>query len=220
MSEDVSATMRVGITVILVASLVATVLNLMVMSNQLITQGQASLQSGVESVAAQEFTKFDNKKLSGIEVMTALELFSSRDIAIIIQTKAMASLVGEDAALDYCALVTKDGKISSSSNMPDKYELKSSTSEPWNAIVTEQAPICYYVTFGEDTNCSVQRTQEGSRYKAYLHMDGGLVDTNFNIRNTQELGNPGFVLSSGRFTSTLIEDVNGEVIGILFKQIK
>lgn len=55
MSEDVSATMRVGITVILVAALVAVVLNLMVMSNSLLNNGQTTLQSGIDSVSAQEF---------------------------------------------------------------------------------------------------------------------------------------------------------------------
>lgn len=87
MSEDVSATMRVGITVILVAALVATVLNLMVMSNSLLSGGQTTLQSGIDSVSQQEFASYNNTKVSGTQVNTALSLFQGRDVAIIIQTK-------------------------------------------------------------------------------------------------------------------------------------
>lgn len=87
MSEDVSATMRVGITVILVAALVATVLNLMVMSNSLLSGGQTTLQSGIDSVSQQEFAAYNNTKVSGTQVNTALSLFQGRDVAILIQTK-------------------------------------------------------------------------------------------------------------------------------------
>ena len=73
MSEDVSATMRVGITVILVAALVATVLNLMVMSNSLLSGGQTTLQSGIDSVSTQEFASYDNTKVSGIVCKTYID---------------------------------------------------------------------------------------------------------------------------------------------------
>lgn len=221
MSEDVSATMRVGITVILVASLIATVLNLMIMSNTLISSGQANLQSGIEAVSAQEFTPYDNKKIAGTQVITALDLFNSRDVAIVIQTKAIAELFGEDAALNYFGLVTKDGKSSTNTNTPDHYELGKSVPGDWSSVVTTQSTECYYVTFGDDVSSKAIYRKEGeSNYTATLHMSDGLVDYNFNIRNTQENGNPGYVRDSARFTSTLIKDSNGETIGIFFKQIQ
>lgn len=103
MSEDVSATMRVGITVILVAALVATVLNLMVMSNSLLTGGQTTLQSGIDSVSQQEFAAYNNSKVSGTQVNTAINLFQGRDIAICIQTKTFKDLVcpGADQGSGY-----------------------------------------------------------------------------------------------------------------------
>lgn len=92
MSEDVSATMRVGITVILVAALVATVLNLMVMSNSILSGGQTTLQSGIDSVSTQEFAPYDNTKVSGTQVCTALSLFQGRDVAVVIETKAFSKI--------------------------------------------------------------------------------------------------------------------------------
>ena len=112
MSEDVSATMRVGITVILVAALVATVLNLMVMSNSLLTGGQTTLQSGIDSVSQQEFAAYNNTKVSGTQVNTALSLFQGRDVAICIQTKTFKELVcgtaaqGEGYFMNYGAIIS------------------------------------------------------------------------------------------------------------------
>lgn len=115
MSEDVSATMRVGITVILVAALVAVVLNLMVMSNSLLSGGQTTLQSGVDSVSQQEFAAYNNTKVSGTQVNTALSLFQGRDVAILIQTKALREAVhgtgttadGTGFYMNYGALISE-----------------------------------------------------------------------------------------------------------------
>lgn len=118
MSEDVSATMRVGITVILVAALVATVLNLMVMSNSLLTGGQTTLQSGIDSVSQQEFAAYNNSKVSGTQVNTAINLFQGRDIAICIQTKTFKELVCPEAAqgtgffMNYGAILSCDQSTS------------------------------------------------------------------------------------------------------------
>ena len=118
MSEDVSATMRVGITVILVAALVATVLNLMVMSNSLLSGGQTTLQSGIDSVSQQEFASYNNSKVSGTQVNTAINLFQGRDIAILIQTKTFKELTcktaaqGEGYFMNYGAILSCDQSTS------------------------------------------------------------------------------------------------------------
>ena len=223
MSEDVSATMRVGVTVILVAALVATVLNLMVMSNSLITNGTAELQSGIDAIAVKQFDNYDNKKVSGIQVKTALDLFSARDVAIIIQTKALVLETDENTALNYCGLITKDGKApNGDTNLPDKHTPENSTSAPWSSVVSTQSEVAYSVTIGDDTstNASVIKKKGAAYYTGNLHLSDGLVDCNFDKRNTTEKGNAAYILDSARFVSTLIKDTNGEIIGIVFIQVQ
>lgn len=231
MSEDVSATMRVGITVILVAALVATVLNLMVMSNSLLSGGQTTLQSGIDSVSQQEFASYDNTKVSGTQVSTALSLFQGRDVAIIVQTKALAALPSgtmptgassyEEVAINYGALVTSDFKASNSTtNMPKFTD--SITSDP--NIITTVAKTAYLVSFGDvasgGANYAVRRNQGEPYYTAYLHNTNGLVDSSYDIIGTTELGNAAYLLSSARFSSVLIKDPTGSIIGIVFEQIQ
>lgn len=139
MSEDVSATMRVGITVILVAALVATVLNLMVMSNSLLSGGQTTLQSGIDSVSQQEFASYNNTKVSGTQVNTALSLFQGRDVAILIQTKTFKENHCPNAAtgmgfyMNYGALLS----YNASSSVPTR---------GWNATVAKDTTTGQTVT--------------------------------------------------------------------------
>lgn len=218
MSEDVSATMRVGITVILVAALVATVLNLMVMSNSLLSGGQTTLQSGIDSVSTQEFASYDNTKVSGTQVSTALSLFQGRDVAIIIQTKALAELGSgwTTKALNYGALVTSDGKASNgTTNMPGK------VANTETNIITTQAKTAYAVEFSDSTASgkAIVRLDGSPNYTAYLHNTSGLVDSCYDIIGTTELGNAAYILSSARFSSVLIKDPTGSIVGIFFKQL-
>lgn len=237
MSEDVSATMRVGITVILVAALVATVLNLMVMSNSLLSGGQTTLQGGIDSVSQQEFASYDNTKVSGTQVATALSLFQGRDVAIIIQTKALSKLDGtppsgvtgvsgwSNTAINYGALVTKDFK--SSDGDGNKPFLMNSSNANTN-IITTVAKTAYLVSFGDvtvdgsgdGTNAAIRRNAGEPYYTAYLHNSNGLVDASYDIIGTTELGNAAYLLSSARFSSVLIKDPTGSIIGIVFEQIQ
>lgn len=223
MSEDVSATMRVGITVILVAALVATVLNLMVMSNSLLSGGQTTLQSGIDSVSTQEFASYDNTKVSGTQVSTALSLFQGRDVAILVQTKAFAEAAdgGADKAINYGAILTRDGKSSSPNNMPAKQTYASNTSSTY---LTPQAKTAYIVTFSDtDTdaaNTAIVRKAGAANYEGHLHNSNGLVDSSYDIIGTTELGNSAYLLSSSRFSSVLIKDPTGSIIGIFFKQLQ
>lgn len=221
MSEDVSATMRVGITVILVAALVATVLNLMVMSNSLLSGGQTTLQSGIDSVSTQEFASYDNTKVSGTQVSTALSLFQGRDVAIVIQTKAFAEAEdgGADKAINYGAILTNDGNSSTPNNMPAKLTYSTGTT---STFLTLQAKTAYVVNFSDTSqpNTAIVRKAGAANYEGYLHNSNGLVDSSYDMIGTTELGNSAYLLSSSRFSSVLIKDPTGSIIGIFFKQLQ
>lgn len=227
MSEDVSATMRVGITVILVAALVATVLNLMVMSNSLLSGGQTTLQSGIDSVSTQEFASYDNTKVSGTQVTTALSMFQGRDIAIVIQTKAFAVL-GKDLAINYGAILTSNGESSTSTNLPGKYA-ETNVGSVIGALdtvkanfITPQAKTAFVIEFADEkkNGVSLWRNAGSPNYSGYLHNTNGMVDSSYDTIGTTELGNAAFLLSSSRFQSVLIKDPTGSIIGIFFKQLQ
>lgn len=236
MSEDVSATMRVGITVILVAALVATVLNLMVMSNSLLSGGQSTLQSGIDSVSQQEFAGFNNVRVTGTQVQTALSLFQGRDIAILVQTKAIADISKStnQVALNYGALLTTNGQAASN-NKPVEIKYKESstpggqgTAEGNNDLIESTkklnvvgatAKSAFPVEFGSADNLAAVQKQGDAVYRGALYSENGLVQSNYDMGGTTQLGNAQYILPSARFNSVLIKDNSDAIIGILFTQI-
>ena len=110
MSEDVSAQVRVGCTIILVAALVAAVLNLMVVAQSILSSGMSTLQAGTERVAVQEFENYNMKKRTGTEVKSAMTLYMNRDIAICVKTLAGDKVNQYGAQLDTTEFKVADGK--------------------------------------------------------------------------------------------------------------
>jgi len=230
LSGNISEAMIIGIAIIMVASLVSTGLNLMVMSNSLLSGGTTTLQSGIDSISTQEFASFDNSKVSGTQVTTALSLFQGRDIAILIQTKAFATITvgtGQPYAskcINYGAIMTSDGKSSNgASNMPARLEFSTaSDTDGSKNFLSAQAKTAYVISWTDGVNASgasIWREQGAANYTGYLHNSNGLVDSSYDTIGTTELGNAAFILSSGRFSSVLIKDPTGSIIGIFFKQL-
>lgn len=235
MSGNISEAMIIGIAIIMVASLVSTGLNLMVMSNSLLSGGTTTLQGGIDAISTQEFALFDNTKVSGTQVTTALSLFQGRDIAIVIQTKALAELKDSAAsngidwksmAINYGAILCGDGNASTASNFPRKFVYNTTTTPTDGSqnFLTPQAKTAYVITFTEDQKPSnkdvaIWREVGAPNYTGFLHNSNGLVDSSYDIIGTTELGNAAYILSSARFSSVLIKDPTGSIIGIVFKQL-
>lgn len=248
MSEDVSATMRVGITVILVAALVATVLNLMVMSNSLLSGGQTTLQSGIDSVSEQEFATYNNTKVSGTQVNTALSLFQGRDVAILIQTKTFKSNYGNNEQsglgpyMNYGALISSNKNTSAATpgfsskgtdengitdsvagkSVTDSITGGSSGNKALATIAGSTAGSYFIVKVVDktvDADGYLYQEQGAPNFTGLLYDKNGIVQSNANIIGCSTLGNPQYLLSSARFQSILIKDATGSIIGIAFYQI-
>lgn len=262
MSGNISEAMIIGIAIIMVASLVSTGLNLMVMSNSLLSGGTTTLQSGIDSISTQEFASFDNTKVSGTQVMTALSQFQGRDIAIVVQTTAFSQINAKvtkganaadsaavningkgsectynELAINYGALLCSDGKSSSGNNNTSVFKYGSTicgyttsdgkseapTATGIGNFLSPQAKTARLVQFVDGAQTedleALYRVDGAPNYTGYLHNSYGLVDTSYDTIGTTELGNAGYILSSARFSSVLIKDPTGSIIGIFFKQL-
>ena len=72
MSEDISGMIRVGVTIILVATLVAVVLNLAVIGQSTLNSGMSNLQAGVTQISQQEFQNYNQRTITGTEVQSVV----------------------------------------------------------------------------------------------------------------------------------------------------
>lgn len=190
MSEDITAQIRTAISVVIAATLVAVVLNLVAMAGSILATGSGTLKSGVDQINVQEWSKYTNANVGGIDVKSAIHLYESRDIAIVIRNSACIKGVAAGTwGYNYGALVegvTLDAGNSSGVVYKRTTPLKKNAGESW--------------------------------YTVNLLYESGAFKTCTNTNGVETTGDTEFVLESARFRSELIKDTNGMIIGICFTQ--
>ena len=207
MVAEVSDMTKTGATIMLVAALLAIILNIMAMSTSILNSGQNALQSGTDAIAGTQYAPYDNKKVTGAMVITALNTFQGQDVAICVQTYAIRKTLGKDAYINYGGLLAKNMENGSSPT-------KCTNNTVVNTIVGEAYQIAVGTTSGD------MRQQSGQPwYEGLLFVQNGIVSVNYNIKGLSAAGNPQQVLAGSRYSSTLIKDVTGNIIGIVFTQV-
>lgn len=192
MSEDVSSQIRVGVTVILVAALVAVVLNLMVVSQSILGSGMGTLQSGVDRITNQEFESYNQKKLSGTVVKSTLALYEGRDIAILTRPLSCVNNTAAGTwAYNYGSLLK--GSVQDSGN---------------------DSGLVYKLS------TALVKKAGDSFYTNNLELESGMIPTNNNTKGVATTGDTEFILESARYRSELIKDETGTIVGIIFTQLQ
>lgn len=191
MSEDISASVRTGITVILVAALVAVILNLMVVAQSIMGSGQTKLQSGVDQINMQEFETYNQKKVSGTSVKSAISLYDGRDVAILVRNNSCINGTnGAPWAFNYGSVLNKAQKDASN-----------------------DTGLVYIV------NAAITKNTGDAYYTENLLNENGLIPACNNIKGINTTGDTEFILESARFRSELVKDNTGTIVGILFTQL-
>ena len=192
MSEDVSSQVRTGVTIILVAALVAAILNLLVVAQSILNSGMSTLQSGVNQITQQEYNTYNQTKITGTEVRSALALYQGRDIAIVIRTNACkdASLGANSWGYVYGSLLD-DAVLDTANTSGTLYKLTDA--------LDKSAGDAFYTA-------------------EYLYLNG-VIQSSHDTTGVMTTGDTEFVLPGARFRSELIKNSTGTIVGICFTQI-
>lgn len=188
MNEDLSATIRTGVTVVIVAALVSTVLSLMVVAQTILTSGQGTLQAGVDRVSLQQYELYNGGSQSGTDVKAAISLYASQDIAILVHTKTTPA----NKWWNYNSLLETATSVSG---------VKANGVEVTAYQATLTAPAA-----------------GNSYYTAELKVNNGMIQYNGDKKGITTKGADQYILDSARFSSMLIKDKNELIIGIVFTQ--
>ena len=211
MDENIVASIKLGVSVILVAALVATVLSLTVIANSIMGSGQMTLQSGVDTISVQEYEKYNAKTVSGVDVVSALSLYKGRDIAIIIQTRVCrtaghwgynyGAMLGEIADI-----TTGIATFESSTTKGSQYAIGMNQYDPDADLSGQTALTDFYMAAGD------------SNFTGALLYKNGMPQYNNDTLGIESTGDPEYILKSAKFTAYLIKDNTGGIIGIYFSQ--
>ena len=203
----------------------------------------STLQTGTAQISAQEFDKYNNKKVSGTEVNSAISLYSGRDLALVVRTSSCANMSihnGTDGdtdtgnnmdhipwAYNYGALLSNDASFANSNT---KQEFSNINGEDIVVYGLWDDPNAH--TAGNEairnlsgstsaltsTKNDVWRMTGAANYTSYYAEENGKIQCNYDLAGTTKVSSPEYIIASGSFQCTLIKTPGGTIIGILFEQ--
>lgn len=211
MEDNVALGIRISVTVVLVASLVATVLTLMVIGQSILGGGQNKLQTGLTQIQQQDLQQYSNVTKKGSVVKSVINLYQGEPVAILVKTTALftdtlgdarpsneSAVSGIGRYFNYGCLLKGAGTVTLSGG-ESHMVLNAATGGP-------SAPL---------------KTIAGvAHLEGALDVTNGIKNTNYDTAGTVSIGNPEAILDNGIFYCQLVRDITGEIIGIVFTQQK
>lgn len=214
MEDNVALGIRISVTVVLVASLVATVLTLMVIGQSILGGGQNKLQTGLSSIQQQDLQQYSNVVKKGSVVKSVLNLYQGEPVAILVKTTALytSASPGDGANANTTSATSGVGAyfnygtllVGTNSNvtLADSYK---------HVIINAGASISAGAVKGLEGQAHLEST---------LSITNGVKNTNYDTAGVVAIGNAESILDNGLFYCQLIKDITGEIIGIVFTQQK
>ena len=211
MEDNVALGIRISVTVVLVASLVATVLTLIVIGQSILGGGQNKLQTGLTQIQQQDLQQYSNVTKKGSIVKSVINLYQGEPVAILVKTTALFTDNLGDARPSTQSTVSGIGKYFNYGCL-----LKGAANAPLSGGETHMI-----LDASSGGSGSPLRTIEGvAHLEGALDVTNGIKNTNYDTAGTVSIGNPEAILDNGIFYCQLVRDITGQIIGIVFTQQK
>lgn len=211
MEDNVALGIRIAVTIVLVASLVATVLTLVVIGQSILGGGQNKLQTGLSQIQQQDLMQYSNVTKKGSIVKATLNLYQGEPIAVLVKTTAMHTSSNGDSKNAADTPVPGQGKYFNYGCLLD-----GAAKVTWDG---DDGHMVLDAGTGGETSKLI--TRDGvAHLESALDIDNGIKNTNYDTAGVVAIGNPESILDNGLFYCQLVKDITGEIIGIVFTQQK
>lgn len=212
MEDNVALGIRISVTVVLVASLVATVLTLMVIGQSILGGGQNKLQTGLTQIQQQDLEQYSNVTKKGSVVKSTINLYQGEPVAILVKTTAMWTGTGSNG----------DGKAATETPVSGvgKYFNYGCLLKGSSEVTFSDGSKHRVLDAGTGTTGNLIARDGVANLEAALDVNNGIKNTNYDTAGTVQVGNPESILDNGLFYCQLIKDITGQIIGIVFTQQK
>lgn len=218
MEDNVALGIRISVTIVLVASLVATVLTLMAIGTSIMGGGQNKLQTTLSQIAQQDLMQYANTTKMGSVVKAIIGMYQTEELAILVKTKALqttpilnhgdgatnvsdAPISGKGWYFNYgCRL---DG--TTANTLPDGLSHVMVKGDGVGDVDTDDNIII----------------RAGVPYlEGVLKVTNGIKDSNYDTAGIVSNINYESILDNGVFYMQLLQNKTGNIIGIVCTQLK
>lgn len=246
MQNEISSGSMLGIVLIALAAIIGLGFGVFAIAKGTANEGVTNVQESLDAVSQQAYTDYDQKIVSGTQVISAYQNFTGKNTAILIMTQAqkdkavnkenattgIPSGSGVDAAYkdgtkiqSFMVEAFQAGTVTAGVTSYVPYKgVKTST----NQNVANPAFVNYNALLGKDTGGPAKQYTSGKwiyfdnncwRTTATFEADAGKVQFNNISMNLTKSGMMEYVPTSARFQANLIKDTSGTIMGVAFEQI-
>lgn len=205
MEKEISSGAMLGIVLIALAAVIALGFGVFAIAKSTANEGVVGVQDGLAAASSSVYDDYNQKVVTGTQVVSAYNNFNGKNVAIVVSTNAMNTgtpvyakhtdyysvTEGSRAYLNYNAILAKDAN----GGVPDKG-------------TTQAAELLKY------------DSEKGNYVANGFALDDttGAVVFDNNTAGMSRSGNGEYIPTSGRFNSNLIVDGSGTILGIIFTQ--
>ncbi len=204
MEKEISSGTNLGIVLIALAAIIALGFGIFAIAKGTANEGVVQVQDHLAQVGQSVFNDFDQKIVTGTQVVSAYNNFAGKPYAILICTQAYV-----DTSVEF------DNDIAAFNNATTPVALTVRTSTGTNKALE----YLNYNALLSTTDARVYLDNGVYKAKSGFAMTAGEISFNNVIANMSKSGQTEYVPSGGRFQANLIKDTSGTIMGIAFRQV-
>ena len=224
MEREASSISTLGVVLIALGVLIAIGFGVFAIARETANEGVTGVQENLNVVSQSAFTDYDQKVVTGTQVVSAYNNFSGKPYAILIATQATQKAIGETSTNILSDLRAGSGVASAYKTVTDPpyatYERGDDTLVfiNYNALLAD-------VTYKEEdeTYNELVLTYKDNSFRtekqSFKTSEDGQILFNNTTSNISKSGMMEYVPSGSRFQANLIKDDSGTILGIAFEQL-
>ena len=193
MGEDLSQGAKIGIILIILCALIAIVFSIMSVMKNVTSSGVEDLQSNLTGMASQKYDDYDQRTITGAQVVAAIKLFNGQPFGVYVFTNRQ------------------------SNNTPFKYGLSNLV---FTAPNSTSANGSYYYNYNTSVTNSVQpktlSVKDGYVLAEYPTSTFTYITDR---KQANDKTNAAYISNSAKFYSYLVKNTAGDVIGIMVDEL-
>ena len=247
MEKEISSGAMLGIVLIALAAIIGLGFGVFAIAKGTANDGVTNVQEGLQGVSQSAYTDYDQKIVTGTQVISAYNNFEGKNVAVLVMTQASKDRCvtdaedtadglpggnGVDAAYENASFEFEDVLVAATlmGSREGTYDAYTGVTDSKGNAVAEPTFINYNALLGKDESVtgSTIHTTSGKfiyfdtncwRTTAAFEAVGGKVQFNNVSGNMNKSGMMEYVPSGARFQAYLVKDVSGTTMGVAFEQI-
>jgi len=203
MEGEISRGAMLGIVLIALAAIIGLGFGIFAIAKGVANEGTTNVQDQLSQVSLATFNDFDQKVVTGTQVLSAYSNFAGKPYAILIATRSY--LDGNTEGLSGAPVVQTNVEIETPDDDDDDVDL---TFLNYNALLGPAGSAALEYSNG----IFIQKSP-------FLMDESGKIRYNTVTDKLSKSGQVEYVPSTARFEANLIKDPSGTIMGIAFQQV-